>query len=392
MVDYNDYKPNPIISSNSIITEGEVINAQKTWGDGLILISKTYDEKGYEEAKKIAQDVLNSAYGYAKGVSVLFKPTLASGKQTFRLTNDGALAYFVGGIAGFPDAQGKGFACKGWREVKSYPAGIQLFGNIAHSMGNVHLIDKDGKCTIVDKTWGYKKDDEGNVRIVLHHSSLPYMPPHVVLKFDGVGSVITSPSSLMNNLLAFTLEGWVKAVSLRDHLTSFFGQNDVIEFGTEKGCYRGHRGQHPFTSQFFTRAPAFPLHEWHHVALVATSMKLLLYHDGVLVSSADFNCDNYGDSAFPFQIGAGVWHGGKTHPFHGFISDVRLWTVARSQAEIQAYMSNRLTGKEPNLKAYYPLDKVIVDGNTTKVLDLVDGCNALCDSILEVEDSTLPLK
>ena len=27
--------------------------------------------------------------------------------------------------------------------------------------------------TIVDKTWAYKKDNEGNV-IVLHHSSLPY--------------------------------------------------------------------------------------------------------------------------------------------------------------------------------------------------------------------------
>jgi hypothetical protein len=26
----------------------------------------------------------------------------------------------------------------------------------------------------VDKTWGYQKDDEGNVRIILHHSSLPY--------------------------------------------------------------------------------------------------------------------------------------------------------------------------------------------------------------------------
>ena len=28
--------------------------------------------------------------------------------------------------------------------------------------------------TKVDKTWGYVRGPEGNLRIVLHHSSLPY--------------------------------------------------------------------------------------------------------------------------------------------------------------------------------------------------------------------------
>jgi hypothetical protein len=35
--------------------------------------------------------------------------------------------------------------------------------------------DKDEQ-TKVDKTWGFNKDDEGKLRIVLHHSSLPYTP------------------------------------------------------------------------------------------------------------------------------------------------------------------------------------------------------------------------
>ncbi|MEM7270835.1 MAG: phosphoribosyl-AMP cyclohydrolase, partial [Pseudomonadota bacterium] len=30
--------------------------------------------------------------------------------------------------------------------------------------------------TKVDKTFGYKKDADGAVRIILHHSSLPYQP------------------------------------------------------------------------------------------------------------------------------------------------------------------------------------------------------------------------
>jgi hypothetical protein len=38
----------------------------------------------------------------------------------------------------------------------------------------VTLTDKDGKVTTVDKTWQFKKDDSGKLRIVVHHSSLPY--------------------------------------------------------------------------------------------------------------------------------------------------------------------------------------------------------------------------
>ena len=33
-----------------------------------------------------------------------------------------------------------------------------------------------GAVTVVDKTWTYVKDDNGALRIVVHHSSLPYAP------------------------------------------------------------------------------------------------------------------------------------------------------------------------------------------------------------------------
>lgn len=161
-----------VVSSSSLITQEEVLAAHKAWGDGLCLIAKTHEEKGYEAAKKVAQQVLDAAYGYAKGVPVLFKPTLASGEQTFRLTNEGALSYFVGGFDKYP--KDSGFAIQNWRKVESKPAGILLLGDTALSTGNVYCTNKSGKTTVVDKTWGYMKDDEGNVRIILHHSSLPY--------------------------------------------------------------------------------------------------------------------------------------------------------------------------------------------------------------------------
>lgn len=160
-----------IIDSN--IKESEVQAAQEAWGKALIKISEDFDAKGSKAATATAISVLDSAYGYNLG-PVLFKPTLTSGAQTFRTTKEGALAYFVGGNKSFPDDTG--FALKGWRKYDFKNAAVQIHGDLALTMGSVTLTDKDGKQTRVDKTWGFKKDDQGVVRIVLHHSSLPYSP------------------------------------------------------------------------------------------------------------------------------------------------------------------------------------------------------------------------
>jgi hypothetical protein len=55
-------------------------------------------------------------------------------------------------------------------------AAIFITGDVALTMGNVALEDKDGQITVVDKTWGFRKDAAGDLRIVLHHSSLPFTP------------------------------------------------------------------------------------------------------------------------------------------------------------------------------------------------------------------------
>jgi hypothetical protein len=154
------------------ITVAEVEAAQRAWGEALVAISTTYDRDGLAAATTLAGTVLDTAYGYDMG-PVLFKPTLTTAPNTFRTTREGALAYFVGGNSAFPDT---GFALKHWRSFEIENAAIVITGNTAISMGNVILTDASGNVTTVDKTWGYVRDGEGNLRIVLHHSSLPYVP------------------------------------------------------------------------------------------------------------------------------------------------------------------------------------------------------------------------
>lgn len=161
------------VASYAPITTAEVEAAQRAWGDALVAISTEHDTKGHAAAKRLAEQVIDTAYGYGMG-PVLFKPTLTVAPQTFRTTRDGALAYFVGGDRNYP--ADSGFALKGWRSVEIQNSGIVVTGNSAISMGNVTMRDAKGNLTKVDKTWGYVRGGDGKLRIVLHHSSLPYTP------------------------------------------------------------------------------------------------------------------------------------------------------------------------------------------------------------------------
>ena len=155
------------------ITEIELVQARRAWGDALIAIANAYEANGIDGARAVAEGVLDAAYGYNLG-PVLFKPTLASGEATFRLTRKGALSYFVGHDADYP--LDGGFGIRRWRNVESQTAASLIEGDVAMWMGWVTMTDKDGQVTKVEKSWAYKKDSEGTLRIVLHHSSLPYQP------------------------------------------------------------------------------------------------------------------------------------------------------------------------------------------------------------------------
>lgn len=158
-------------TSKSPIKPAEVQTAQQEWCAGLLRISAAAASGG--DAKGVAEAVVTDAYGHDLG-TVLFKPTLAHGEQTFRFDREGALAYFVGGNPAYPDDSG--FALKGWTTCEPTVKGVVSQAGMAVAMGNVRLVDAKGHEVTVDKTFGYTRDSEGKVRIVLHHSSLPYTP------------------------------------------------------------------------------------------------------------------------------------------------------------------------------------------------------------------------
>merc|ERR1719424_2630190 len=157
------------------VTKEEVLTAQAGWANAIKTISATYADKG--DYIGAAGDAAAELYGYGH-TEVLFKPTKAA-EVPFRPTGGEAMSYFVGGsVVDNGYDEDAGFAInggKGWKSVAFDNHQISLNGPTATAMGSyVFTCATTGDMTKVEYTFGYKRCEDGKVRIYLHHSSVPY--------------------------------------------------------------------------------------------------------------------------------------------------------------------------------------------------------------------------
>ncbi|MEO6671019.1 MAG: LamG-like jellyroll fold domain-containing protein, partial [Ferruginibacter sp.] len=100
------------------------------------------------------------------------------------------------------------------------------------------------------------------------------------------------------------------------------------------------------------------LNKTYHVAMVYDGTTLKYYRDGFLMSQIPA-AGNLIQSNLNTQIGhydAGFWN----TQFLGDINEVRIWNVARTQAQLQTYMNASLPNPttQPGLLAYYTFDNL----------------------------------
>jgi len=148
------------------ITAEEVAAAQQAWGDGIVTIGEVHTAGGDVEAA--AREHVETFYAYGER-PVLFKPTLAADDQ-FRETLDQALSYFVGGVV----AEDEGFAIAPYTNVRWENHGTVINEDSAMAMGNYFFTTTEGDEVKVEYSFGYERTADGDLVIVLHHSSLPY--------------------------------------------------------------------------------------------------------------------------------------------------------------------------------------------------------------------------
>ncbi|QTA89205.1 Concanavalin A-like lectin/glucanases domain-containing protein [Desulfonema magnum] len=153
----------------------------------------------------------------------------------------------------------------------------------------------------------------------------------------------------------YTVEAWfATAGSYEDVLAgTVAGTHGVLLEINKAGQVRYFHRAPPGTNNIEIRSEtAFNDGEWHHAACVRSGADIFLYVDGEPAGrnsgAKDF------DKAIDMVLGRlGVARSERY--FGGPLAEIRIWSKARTQSEIQADMTRTLTGSEPNLLSYWPL-------------------------------------
>ena len=202
---------------------------------------------------------------------------------------------------------------------------------------------------------------------------LPYADDNYVLQFDGAGEYVEATmDDAFHGSAGFTVEAWAKRTGriagkdgpIASHTGSegFTGANDwEIAYGWGADV---HFWTHAGTASW-TIPEDGDLNRWRHVAGTYDGTNVALYVDGELRASVAAT-NALGVASRPLTIGHSVRQNAY---FEGQIDEVRLWNVARTEAEIAGNMRRAIQGCEEGLAASYPLD----EGAGGYVRDVCDG-------------------
>ena len=146
--------------------EEDIINIQKEWASGIVKMGKLSNDR--DSLESFTSDFLDKIYDFQN--QVLFKPTKAANEQ-FRNSKGSAYSYFIAGD-NRECQEDNGFALSNWTEILFDNSNIIINEDIAIAMGNYTFKNEASKIK-VEYSFVYK--NYGNeIKIILHHSSLPY--------------------------------------------------------------------------------------------------------------------------------------------------------------------------------------------------------------------------
>lgn len=211
--------------------------------------------------------------------------------------------------------------------------------------------------------------------LVLHNTPSPQL--------DGASGYASlgSPAAL-NLTSAWTLEAWVYPVTrpegsgvIAENYTTAGDTNVTYELGF--GMDEAAGGSSKLKVGFFNGAwylvadsADIPLGAWVHIAGTWDGTTLTLYKNGALVGSLAAGSTPPAGVG-PYLIGRRHDTQGSVPYFPGYVNEVRIWNVARTQAQIQGDMNTTLAGNETGLVGYWPC----MDGSGATLADKTSNAN-----------------
>jgi len=185
------------------------------------------------------------------------------------------------------------------------------------------------------------------------------------LDFSSDHIVVPDSTNLLFGTGDFTFEVLVYPHSYVAEQTRIFDKN-----GSNYAFAIGTSGFSVWLGQWYVNSTQISLNTKSHLAVARKSGVLQFYLNGVLIGtySNSYNVANAGN----LYIGAnGTLASGSM--FDGIMDELRIWKVARNQAEIQANMNIELTGIEYGLSAYWKMNEGTGNTITDKTVNGNNG-------------------
>jgi len=178
------------------------------------------------------------------------------------------------------------------------------------------------------------------------------------LYFDGVNDYVNmGNASTFNVGSAVTYEAWIKP----DTTLSGFILNKWVDFAEDKQFFFSGNRLYFYLYNVFggtqlISSPVIPLHLFTHVAATYDGSTAKLYINGVFDTSKSVG-SGVNNSTGSLYTGYNPVRSGWNPPFKGIIDEVRIWNIARTEAQIQSSMNQQLNGNEPGLTGYWKFNE-----------------------------------
>jgi hypothetical protein len=186
--------------------------------------------------------------------------------------------------------------------------------------------------------------------------------PGSALQFDGLASQVQIPAPALQSLSnQLTFEAWIEpqTAACQTILSSGTGvdpsTDTIFDVGWNGSTCGAQMSLAVCISGWYYGVAQVPLNNWVHVAVTADGTNVSFYINGVLDSTTP-QTTSITQTGLPLFLGR-QGSSCNCNFLQGGMDEVRIWSVALTQAQISSTMNHALTGNEPGLVAYYRFDE-----------------------------------
>lgn len=182
--------------------------------------------------------------------------------------------------------------------------------------------------------------------------------PGYAMMFDGSGDYMNiGDQPELAGMDSLTVECWIKRLGAGhfEFISKHYRRYSLfIDANNKFGMYKGYDGTN---YQTFTSNYNLPLNEWHHLAVTWTGTTIKFYADGELVgSSTTANANPIPSTGYNFQLGRRADE--NSYYLNGYLDEVRVWSIYKTQAQIRSKLHSSLIGNENGLMGYWNFNQI----------------------------------